>query len=151
MSRSGSRPTVDDRGVSELMAVATLVGLALILVVGIGISVFLFAPDESGEPEGEFTFRHVEQADALMITYEEGDPIISDDLSVEGESGNATWTALAGWEQSREVEPGDSVQAGEDGAYGASIGSSDRISVVWRNATVNGTATLAEWNAESAL
>ena len=153
MNGSESRVVSDDRGVSEMMAIVTLVGLAVLLVLGIGISVFLFAPDSGSEPEAEFSFRHVSEASALIITYEDGDPIPSDDLYVEGEGedGNATWTALSGWEEPRAVEPGAIVQASEGGAFGEPVGSNDRISVVWRNGTMNQTATLGEWNSDSGL
>ncbi|WP_135661526.1 type IV pilin [Halorhabdus rudnickae] len=146
MNGSRSRTASDDRGVSELMAVVTLVGLAVLLVLGIGINVFLFAPDNGGEPEAEFTFRHIEQTSALIITHEDGDSIPSTDLYVEGEDASASWTALAGWEEPRPVEPGDVVQAGGSGAYGTRVGPNDRVSVVWRNESVNGSATLAQWN-----
>jgi len=151
MELSGTRSNTDERGVSEMTAVATLVGLAVVLVLGIGINVFLFAPDDAGEPEAEFTFRHIEQTNALIVTHEEGDPIPSQDLYVEGEDTSASWTALAGWDEPRPVEAGDVVQAGEGGAYGTPIGPNDRVSVVWRNESVNGSATLAQWNADSGL
>ncbi|WP_136687975.1 type IV pilin [Halorhabdus amylolytica] len=149
MELSGTRSNTDERGVSEMTAVATLVGLAVVLVLGIGINVFLFAPDAGGEPEAEFTFRHIEQTSALIITHEDGDSIPSGDLYVEGEDKSASWTALAGWEDVQPVEPGDVVQVGEGGAYGAPVGPNDRVSVIWRNESVNGSATLAQWNGDA--
>ncbi|MFB6201274.1 MAG: type IV pilin [Halorhabdus sp.] len=149
MHLPGRRRGTDDRAVSEMLAVATLVGLAVLLVLGIGINVLLFAPDSPDEPTASFTFRHVEQTSALIITHEEGDSIPSNDLYVVGQNGNATWTALAGWEQPRQVGPGDIVQASEGSAFGAPVGQNDRVRVVWRNTTMNQTATLAVWPRDS--
>jgi len=151
METVGDRVSDDDRAVTELTAVATLVGLTVLLVLGIGVNVFLFVPDDSGEPSANFTFQHLGETNALLVTHEKGDPIPSDDLYIESEDGNATWTALAGWEESRPVEPGTAVQVSEGGAFGAPVRTDDRVSVVWRNSTANQSATLARWSGGSAL
>ncbi|WP_181686490.1 type IV pilin [Halorhabdus salina] len=135
----------DDRAVSEMMAVATLVAMALLLVVGMGLNVFLLAPSDSGAPSANFTFRYVEQSSALIVTHETGDSIRAADVYVEGQDGNVTWAALAGWNESRMIQEGDIVQVAQGGAYGAPIGANDEIDLVWWNATANGTAVLDSW------
>ncbi|MFW5949758.1 MAG: type IV pilin N-terminal domain-containing protein [archaeon] len=138
-----------ERAISEMTAVGTLIGVALLLVVGIGLNVFLLAPGDTGAPDASFSFRYIDQSGTLIVTHDDGDSIRAGDLYVEGEDGNATWAELAGSNASTEVEPDDMVQVGEDGAYGASLQSYDRVEVVWRNATANQTAVLGRWNGDS--
>ncbi|WP_158853873.1 type IV pilin [Halorhabdus sp. CUG00001] len=138
-------PESDDRAISEMLAVVTLVGMALLLVVGIGLNVLLLAPSDSSGPSANFTFRYVEQNSALIVTHEEGDALPAGDVYVDGQEGNVTWAALAGWEDSRLIEEGDIVQVAEGGAYGEPVRQSDQLSIVWWNASANGTAELDRW------
>lgn len=140
-----------DRAVSEMTAVGTLIGVALLLVVGIGLNVFLLAPAEGGAPEADFTFRYVEQTSALIVTHDSGDSVRAGDIYIEGTDNSASWAALAGSNESSMVEQGDIVQVAEGGAYGQAVGSSDRIAVVWRNESVNETSVLSRWNGASGV
>lgn len=141
----------DDRGVSEMVAVVTLVAVAFILVAGVGISAFVFSADDAGPPQANFSYNYLDQASALLITYEQGDQLWSGDVYVSGSDNNATWTALAGANESIAVTPGDAVQIGEAGAYGAPIRSSSRIEIVWRNTTLNESAVISRWSGGSGI
>ena len=140
-----------DRGVSELLAVVTLVGLALLLVVGIGLSVVVLSPEDTGPPQANFSYQYLDQSSILLISHERGDNITAGNLFVEGVQGNASWTALASVNESIPVVPGDTVQIGQEGPFGAPIRSSTRIEVVWRNATVNDSAVLSQWSGDTGI
>lgn len=140
-----------DRAVSEMTAVATLVGLAILLVVGIGLNVLLLSPSDTGPPEGNFTYQHISQANTLVITYEKGDKIRAGDLYVEGQEANATWAALAGKKPDTMIKPGAVVQVGKAGPFGAPVRTSSRIRIVWRNATLNESAQLSQWSGGGGL
>ncbi|MFB6128914.1 MAG: type IV pilin [Halorhabdus sp.] len=141
----------DDRGVSEMTAVVTLVAIAFVLVAGVGAGAFLFSGDDTGPPKANFTYRYLDSASALVVTHEQGDPVRAGDLYVEGRDANASWAALAGWNASAMVEPGATVMVSKQSAFDAQVDSTDRIRIVWRNATVNGTAVLSRWSGEDAI
>lgn len=151
MINSDPHPSDADRGISEMTAVTTLIGVALLLVVGIGINVFLIAPTNTGPPEANFTYKHLSEGNALIVTHERGDAIRAGDLYIESEDNSATWAALAGSNGSTMVEPDDKIQVSEGGAFDAPVRTSDRIKIVWRNESINETAVLSRWDDKSAF
>jgi len=141
----------DDRGVSEMTAVVTLVGVAFVLVASVGISAFVFSEGDAGPPQANFTYDYIDQASALVITHDRGDEIRSGDLYVSGSDSNVTWAALAGSDESVLVTPGDAVQVSEGSAFGEPVRSSSRLQLVFHNATLNQSAVISRWNGDTGI
>ncbi|WEL21865.1 type IV pilin N-terminal domain-containing protein [Halorhabdus sp. BNX81] len=141
----------DERGVSEMTAVVTLVGIAFILVAGVGISAFLFTGDTSGPPQANFTYEYIDGANALLIEHDRGDEIRGGDLYVDGPDNNVTWASLAGSNESALVVPDDQVQVSEASAYGAIVRSSSRFRIIYHNASLNESVVLSRWNGDTGI
>jgi len=141
----------DERGISEMTAVVTLVGIAFILVAGVGISAFLFVGDTSGPPQANFTYTFNEQGGFLIIEHDRGDEFRSGDLYISGSNNNVTWAALAESNESALVTPGDTVPVSEQNAYGDRIRSSSRLEIIYHNATLNQSTVLSRWNGDTGI
>ncbi|CCQ34613.1 hypothetical protein HLRTI_003501 [Halorhabdus tiamatea SARL4B] len=141
----------DDRGVSEMTAVVTLVAIAFVLVAGVGISAIMFSEGDTGPPQANFTYEYIDQTSALLITHDRGDEIPSGDLYVSGSDSNVTWAALAGSNESALVTPGDAVQVSEQSAFGEPVRSSSRLELVFHNASLNQSAVISRWNGDTGI
>lgn len=136
----------DDRAVSEMASVITLVAIAFVIVFAIGASVLFFEP-QSDHPEAAFTFNYYSEQSQLLVTHKGGDQIRAGDLVIRGPEAQATWAELNNnINASSMVGLNDAVPVGRQTAYGKRVRAADRIAVVYSNVSRNSTAVLAQWN-----
>ncbi len=117
----------DDRGVSEGASVAVLVVLTVVVTASIGVGVLIADTDE--ELDAELSFNHLPQREAMLITYEDGDPLRASNVVISG-SNDVTWATLAGLNETATISQGDRVQLTEANAYGATVTEEANVSVV---------------------
>jgi hypothetical protein len=136
----------EDRGltITDSLAAGTVIFLTVVLAAALGTGVLL-GTDEAGPPDANFTFSYIDANDALIVTHSRGDAIPAGDIVLtEEESGaTATWSEVAGTNNSTLVGEGDTIQLSARSAFGAPIGSRARVRVEWHGG--NQTALLARW------
>jgi len=141
----GSSPA-DDRAVSEMASVLTLVAIAFVIVFAIGASVLFFEP-QTEHPEAAFTFSYFSDQSQLVVTHKGGDRIRAGDLLIRGPDAQATWAELNNnMNDSSMVGANDAISASRQNAYGKRVRAADRVAVVYSNVSRNSTAVLAQWN-----
>lgn len=146
MATADGTPDPDDRAVSELASVLTLVVIAFVIVIAIGASVLFFQP-QSDHPEANFNFEYFDSASTLIVTHGGGDEIPAGDLLIRGPQAQATWAEINNnMNESSLVGLDDAVQIGRQNAYGERVAASDRVAIVYVNDTLNQTAVLGQWN-----
>jgi hypothetical protein len=119
-----------ERAVSEGAGVAVLVLFTVLVTASVGINV-LFLDDDSGGIQANFTFEYREDGGFLTVTHSAGDELNGSKLYFEGPDANATWTELAGRNNSVTVSQGDIVRLSDGNAYGQRIAPEDTIEVVY--------------------
>lgn len=142
---AGRTLSTDGKAVSEMASVMTLVAVALVIVLAIGANVLFFEVDSDG-PDATFSFQYFDELSALQVTHEAGEEIRAGDLLLQGPDREVTWAELDNdMNESSMVGPNDAVRLGPEGAYGGNVGDSDRIAVVYSNASAD-TKILSQWN-----
>lgn len=142
-SGSSSR---DDRAISEMASVITLVAIAFVIVFAIGANVLFFQP-QSDHPEAAFSFTYYSEQSQLVVTHKGGDQVRAGDLLIRGPDAQATWSELNNnMNDSSMVGLNDAISASRQNAYGNRVRAADRIAVVYSNVSRNSTAVLAQWN-----
>lgn len=141
----------EQRGISELASVLTLVAFTLVLVVAVGASVLFFQPQPS-HPDASFSFEYYDSASTLLVTHGGGDEIRAGDLLIRGPRAEATWAEInQNMNDSSMVGLNDAIQVGRKSAYGTRIRASDHVAVVYVNTSTNTTAVLSQWNGTSGV
>lgn len=136
----------DEKAVSEMTSVLTLVVIAFVIVFAIGLNVLFFQP-QTDHPEANFQFTYYDDASSLLVTHTGGDEIQAGNLLIRGPDAQATWAELNGnMNDSSLVGQADAISVGRGTAYDARVGSSDRVAVVYSNVSTNTTAVLSQWN-----
>ena len=134
-----------ERGISEGAGVAVLVLFTVLVTASVGINV-LFLDGDDGGIQANFSFEYREDGGYLTVTHAKGDDLNSSRLYFEGPDANATWTALAGQNESVTITKGDIVRLSDGNAYGKRISTGDTIDVVY---VTNGNRTVLDsWSGE---
>ncbi len=135
--------TQSNRGVSETLGVAVLIGITVLVTGAVGVGVFIdtVADDDSVE----FTFDYAEQLDQLVIVYQDDDDFAANEIYVEGPAGNFTWAELTEMEdETASILEDDTVFLNDVGPYGADVGEDDHFTITY--APEDGESrVLAEW------
>jgi FlaG/FlaF family flagellin (archaellin) len=144
MARHGR--TTDERGVSEFAGVAILITMTILVTASVGMFVLVSdTEDTEGPPDANFTFQYFSDSSSVIITFERGEEIAAQNITVQGREASATWAQLARMNGSRTVGPGAAVQISRRNAYGESVARDDRIRIIYSG--LNGTtAKLDSWN-----
>ena len=146
MPASGAE--TDTRGVSEATGVATLMVMTLLVTATVGVGVlFVESPSEAGI-NGNFSFEHLDERGTLLIAFEKGDEFEAGRVVVSGPLGNVTWAESSGYNASRILVTGDTIQLGKNGPYGATVQSTDTFVVAYNPEDGNITA-LSRWNPDT--
>jgi|AntDeeMetagen681_2_1112603.scaffolds.fasta_scaffold05154_2 FlaG/FlaF family flagellin (archaellin) len=111
----------DDRAVTESMGVVILVGITIVVTGLVGLNVLIGPNEDPSGPHANFSYDHVEDNGALIITHVEGDAFPAGDLVIEGNGAEATWAEAGSVDESEEVGPGDIVQVSEGSSYGEPV------------------------------
>ena len=136
----------DERAVSEGTSIAVLVLLTVLVTASVGVNI-LFLDGESEGIQANFTFDYRDSSSFLTVTHSSGDDLNSSKLYIEGSDANATWTELAGRNESFTVSQGDIVGLSGDNAYGQRVDARDTIDVVYIAA--GNRTLLSTWNGSS--
>ncbi|MFW6435241.1 MAG: type IV pilin [Halovenus sp.] len=142
---AGGKLSTDEKAISEMASVLTLVAIAFVIVFAIGANILFFEAESDG-PDVSFSFQYFDELSSLQITHEAGEEVRAGDLLIEGPDREVTWAELDNdMNESSMVGPNDAVRLGPEGAYGGNVGDSDRIAVVYSNASAD-TKILSQWN-----
>jgi hypothetical protein len=118
----------DERGLTEGIALAVLVGMVVFTTVAVGMYVLVVESDAEQEP-ANFTFQHFSGDGSLLITHAGGEPLPAGDVLIEGPDNTLTWAESAGISEDTEVSEGDVTQLSQQSSYGAIITIGDTITV----------------------
>jgi flagellin-like protein len=137
----GDRETVsgfsaDRKAVSPVVGVALLLAITVILATVVGSVLLGVGVGPAGEPETTLSFA-VSDDDTILLRHEGGDPLDPDEIVVVDESRNALQPGL-----DSTLETGERQEI-VSSAELASLGTDERISVIWRNPGGNGERILA--------
>jgi len=118
------------RAVSEAMGVGVLIGMTVLITASLGAGVLLISDGPQGEQSAEIDFNLL--SNRLAVVYEDDQPRAAGKLFLQGPDNNVSWAEL---DQSREpadaVESGSAIFLGPDTAYGANVGPTDRVEVIF--------------------
>lgn len=118
------------RGVSEAMGVGVLIGMTVLITASLGAGVLLISDGPQGEETAEIDFNLL--SNRLAVVYEDDTPRAAGKLFLQGPENNVSWAEL---DESRgpedAVEGGSAIFLGPDTAYGANVGPTDRIEVIF--------------------
>lgn len=146
--RGGIEALVGDRRgvtVNNTAAVATLLVFALVIAGGLGGAVlFSTDEDEDAPPGANFTYRYIDSNSALIVTFSEGDRLPAGEILVSDSTNNATWAAVANYNDSEKLEQGDTIQLSETSTFGSSIISNEKVEIYWTGG--NETLKLDQWD-----
>jgi len=135
----------DDRAVSELTSLLTIVVLALLVITVVGVNV-LYVQSQTEGPDATFSYQYFEPQSMLLITFDSGEPIPAGQIEIEGTDRRATWAALNDqMNESTPVGPGTVVRIGPNGAYDQDVDPEETIRVNYLNET-GARTTLGTWN-----
>ena len=135
----------DTLGMSEAIGVAILIGLTITVTAMVGLNVLVFsANDDTGGPQANFSYDHVEGNGLLLITHERGDELKAGTIEITGPTSTVTWAEAANRNESSLVGPGDIAQIGSENAYGETVNRRDTIRI-YVNRSGNRTQVSA-WN-----
>ena len=125
-----------------------LVGVALVIVLAVGVNVLFVDSDDSPGPEASFSFDYAEEQQALIITHAGGDPVPARNLRIEGPGSSVLWSRVNPQvDNSTIVEPDDALLIAGSNGYGSRVRPDHQISVTYVNATVSPEPiTLSQWN-----
>ncbi|MFB6183443.1 MAG: type IV pilin N-terminal domain-containing protein [Haloarculaceae archaeon] len=137
--------STDEIAVSEVAGIGILLFFTVVITASVGLGVLFVDESAGGAPRANFTFDYIQSASVLLITHDRGDAIAAGNITVRGPNDhNATWAQLANANDTALVTPGDTVQIGNQNAYGDSVGPGDRIRVYYAPPTGNETE-LSTW------
>lgn len=137
----------DDRAVSELTSVLTLVVFALAVVVAVGANVVLVSDTGTDHPDAVFDFDYTQDQQSLLVTHAGGDEIKAGHLVFRGPNARATWAQLDQTVDNETLIGLDNITVlNRRNAYDARVRPSHRVSVLYVNTSANQTAVLSQWN-----
>ena len=139
----------DERAVSEASGAAILVVMTVLVTASVGLNVLILSEqDDTAGPNAEFTFEYFGDASALLVTHNQGDSFEAGNLLLESSRSQATWAAVAGMNDTQQVEPGATVQLSAGGEFGSRVAPEDTVTVYYvaANATK---IRLDSWNGTS--
>lgn len=125
-----------------------LIGVALVIVLAVGVNVLFVESDDSPGPDATFSFDYVEEQQALVITHAGGESVPARNLRIEGPGSRVLWSKVNPQvDNSTVVSPNDALLIAGSNGYGSRVRPSDRVSVVYVNATATPEPiTLSQWN-----
>jgi hypothetical protein len=95
-----------ERGSSETLGVAVLVGMTILVTAGLGMGVLVMGQQQQQQTaDVDFTFL----GDQLVVLYQDSTDRPADRLFIEGPRNNVSWAELAS-----NKEPGDTVTENDD-------------------------------------
>lgn len=122
---------IDDRALTESTGVAVLVGMTILVTASVGLNVLVVGEDSSGPPSANFTYDHVQESKALLVTHDRGDKLEAGKLYFVADDREATWAALSGKNETAMVSSGDLVQLSERNAFGRPIATSTQVEIFY--------------------
>lgn len=122
-------PSTDQRGSSETLGVAVLVGMTMLVTVGLGLGVIVMdQQQEQQTAQVDFTFL----GNQMIVIYEDPQDRPAGSLYIEGPENNVSWAEL-----DDEKSPGDmvtnrdNIRVGPDSAYDAQVNQDARYDLVF--------------------
>lgn len=140
-------PRREDRGVSELTSVITLLVVAGVVVAAVGLNVLFVEADAGDGPDATFQFDYIQEQSTLIITHQAGEEIPAGNLLIRGPRSQAYWSQVNSQVDNETlIGPRNTTQISRRNAFGARVGAGDRIALVYVNASANVTAVVDQWN-----
>lgn len=133
----------DDRGLSETVSVAILIGFTILVTASVGLNVLVVGEQQTGPPSANFTYDYVQESQVLLVTHSRGDELEAGNVHFVGADRDVTWATLAGTNNTTTVGPGDLVQLSERNPFQRRIATSTQIEILYE---YEGNRTqLSEW------
>ncbi|MCU4799572.1 type IV pilin N-terminal domain-containing protein [Halobacteria archaeon HArc-gm2] len=133
----------DDRAVTESTGVVILVGITIVVTGLVGLNVLIGTDEGPSGPSANFSYDHVEDSGALIVTHVEGDAFPAGDIVIVGDDAETTWAEAGSVDESEEIGPGDIVQVSEGNSYGEPVTERSTVRIFYEQG--ENRTQLSEW------